>query len=1060
MSPSARHAVSDRGYDERTPLLLAASDDAQHSAEALTRAGDDDELDFDARFRKWKAAVAHKFKRLERSRDSRPRLLVTVFDGVDGSKQRLNELSEARQQHRIRSSGKDDATLMSDEEFNQQVKRVKAAIEHGIYPKMITTGSSGSYFVRVPADATLLDAQPSHVPLTGVETTTVAVFKPKDEEPYGNLNPKRQFVRKYLWWAMGRPCLIPNFSYLSEVGASYLDSRLVLRMVPRTELVELSSPSFHYAYADRKAYEESGKLLPEKIGSYQTFLNGYTMASDFLRRHPWPSRSRSLALMMRDFEDERHAHKVSRKREKARLRKCGIALKRALLCRTGFDEHEAFGHGDDAAEDQQRQPTTEQPRGTGSMHVNGGCTSLDDFVWTPKRMQNFRLELEKLVVLDFLMRNTDRGLDNFMVHHDATTDEIKIGAIDNSLSFPIKHPNEIRQYPFGWLWLPSDLIGLPFSDTTRSHFLPILNDPIWWQDTVQGLRAIFAKDPHFDEAKLEKQIGVMKGQAWNLIRSLESADEGPLDLCARDKKFVVKEITDTSEEKLADLDGVKLLLALDGRIRTDVLSSEAAGDGFKGLTSSAIFEVPTTPTKPRLSRSGSSTNARFKLSARSSSSRPIGMRASPSYRQALIYAAAGAAWDGDATIDASGPGQPPEGAHPRSLPEHNLTDPFADRPMEESIAVLATVDGARPRMQQQRSGHHHRIQSLQEPGTTSTLLHGSDTADGRDAASRQNYDTVVGRSGIEILETLDRERRKESKMKLFGSGRRRTSIGAAAAQPSAPGTAREDTQTRPARARSPSHEGDEQREGGAYGGEEAGYHDMTGSIVSDPGINRHGLHQRSSSSSVSRRMASSGYIRREGSSQWDDGVLSEEDEDGEGHEDAAEAGSSRGRETSVSPRAKGSPSSPQSKVQGASKGGFLLGLRKRTRLEVGPSIDGILSRANQPWQPATASSSSSGKCHVPHIPHANALAKASRAAGEDHNGQPPIEKDASGVDVASAEGHGHEAAAPDTSREDTAEAEHSASAVPRRSGKTQKRKVRVVVEKLVTDSRQAWLTWF
>ena len=30
-------------------------------------------------------------------------------------------------------------------------------------------------------------------------------------------------------------------------------------------------------------------------------------------------------------------------------------------------------------------------------------------------MQQFQEELEKLVILDYLMRNTDRGLDNWMI---------------------------------------------------------------------------------------------------------------------------------------------------------------------------------------------------------------------------------------------------------------------------------------------------------------------------------------------------------------------------------------------------------------------------------------------------------------------------------------------------------------------------------------------------------------------------------------------------------------------------------------------------------------------
>jgi hypothetical protein len=64
-----------------------------------------------------------------------------------------------------------------------QVSQVRAAIAQGLYPKMITTGSSGSYFARARI------AVPRHGSSSKTDTvvTTLAVFKPKDEEPYGNL---------------------------------------------------------------------------------------------------------------------------------------------------------------------------------------------------------------------------------------------------------------------------------------------------------------------------------------------------------------------------------------------------------------------------------------------------------------------------------------------------------------------------------------------------------------------------------------------------------------------------------------------------------------------------------------------------------------------------------------------------------------------------------------------------------------------------------------------------------------------------------------------------------
>lgn len=72
------------------------------------------------------------------------------------------------------------------------VQSVKDAISEGIHPKMITKGSSGSYFARAKIDTrvqtvayvTFAFVRRQHADLC------LRVFKPKDEEPYGRLNPK------------------------------------------------------------------------------------------------------------------------------------------------------------------------------------------------------------------------------------------------------------------------------------------------------------------------------------------------------------------------------------------------------------------------------------------------------------------------------------------------------------------------------------------------------------------------------------------------------------------------------------------------------------------------------------------------------------------------------------------------------------------------------------------------------------------------------------------------------------------------------------------------------
>ena len=114
------------------------------------------------------------------------------------------------------------------------------------------------------------------------------------------------------------------------------------------------------------------------------------------------------------------------------------------------------------------------------------------------------------------MSRTNSGQHNDYKRHP----HIHIAAIDNSLSFPHEHPHGWRSYTYGWLYLPVSLIGRPFSQQTRDHFLPLLTSKEWWQDTTYQLRELFAVDPDFNEKMWSKQLALIKGQAWNIVQSL------------------------------------------------------------------------------------------------------------------------------------------------------------------------------------------------------------------------------------------------------------------------------------------------------------------------------------------------------------------------------------------------------------------------------------------------------------------------------------------------------------------------------------------------------------
>ncbi|GLG98782.1 Phosphatidylinositol 4-kinase type 2-beta [Gryllus bimaculatus] len=302
-----------------------------------------------------------------------------------------------------------------DPQFSELVRQAETAIDNGIYPERISQGSSGSYFVKNPAGK------------------VVGVFKPKDEEPYGRLNPKwTKWMHKLCCpCCFGRSCLIPNQGYLSEAGASLVDQKLQLNVVPKT-----------------------------KAGSFQLFVDGYKDADYWLRK----------------FE---------------------------LYPLPGKVQHD------------------------------------------------FQLQFERLVVLDYIIRNTDRGNDNWLIKYDqpniqpaatSTLDgemmdatewnvvqlpEIRIAAIDNGLAFPFKHPDSWRAYPYHWAWLPQAKV--PFSQETRELVLPQLSDMNFVQDLCDDLYHLFKQDKGFDRHLFERQMSVMRGQILNLTQALKDG-KSPVQL--------------------------------------------------------------------------------------------------------------------------------------------------------------------------------------------------------------------------------------------------------------------------------------------------------------------------------------------------------------------------------------------------------------------------------------------------------------------------------------------------------------------------------------------------
>ncbi|XP_065079622.1 phosphatidylinositol 4-kinase type 2-alpha isoform X3 [Ochlerotatus camptorhynchus] len=353
-----------------------------------------------------------------------------------------------------------------DPHFSDLVYSAEIAIDAGIYPERIYQGSSGSYFVKNPANK------------------VVAVFKPKDEEPYGRLNPKwTKWMHKLCCpCCFGRACLIPNQGYLSEAGASLVDQKLNLNIVPKTRVVRLVSETFNYPRIDRQkarikktikeripAARFNRMSLPPKTGSFQLFVDSFKDADYWLRR----------------FEQEPLPTRLS---------------------------------------------------------------------------QKFQLQFERLVVLDYIIRNTDRGNDNWLIKYEQPTivshvngstpngiprsssrlemtentdwnlvqlPEIRIAAIDNGLAFPFKHPDSWRAYPYHWAWLPQAKV--PFSQDIKDLILPSLSDLNFVEELCNELYELFRQDKGFDRGLFERQMSVMRGQILNLTQALKDG-KSPVQL--------------------------------------------------------------------------------------------------------------------------------------------------------------------------------------------------------------------------------------------------------------------------------------------------------------------------------------------------------------------------------------------------------------------------------------------------------------------------------------------------------------------------------------------------
>lgn len=156
------------------------------------------------------------------------------------------------------------------------------------------------------------------------------------------------------------------------------------------------------------------------------FLKGFKDANVFLREHPWPDQYWSGFRA-----NDTHRHRKKRWTESCRQSTSGSPE-----------------DGDSSDEE-------------GQEAANGEPAGPPRFMWTEQLKQSFREELEKLVILDYIMRNTDRGLDNWMVKVDWESGQVSI--VSDPIHLNTDSPTE-EDAPG-----PVDLANMPPSATRASY---------------------------------------------------------------------------------------------------------------------------------------------------------------------------------------------------------------------------------------------------------------------------------------------------------------------------------------------------------------------------------------------------------------------------------------------------------------------------------------------------------------------------------------------------------------------------------------------------------------
>lgn len=538
-------------------------------------------------------------------------MLSPADEHSDGRTERFNTIDSQQSDEEITRICNEQYGSTSGADFAASLVETIRAINKGIYPERIPQGSSGSYFVK------------------NMNGEKIGVFKPKNEEPYGKLNPKwiKWLHKLFFPCCFGRSCLVPNQGYLSEAGASLVDAKLGLNVVPKTAIVSLAAPTFNYSRMDRAMtrtkerirdrYPDIGRHfrrigLPPKRGSFQLFVNGYKDATYWLRQWELYPELAPPPITMREFQLEFERMVIldyiirntdrgndnwlikyepadvtdegdEQKKQDGKIGNENATTTNAspldLLKQELGNEPVKYPSEDgkliDIHQDKQTHDAFEQQQQFGE---NMQSTSITNpTISTTSNTDSSHL------LFSAVPENDPNGRESDAISwQDVRMPHVKIAAIDNGLAFPFKHPENWRAYPYQWASL--SMAQKPFSEETVQKVLTLIDNTDFVREIGSDLRKIFETDPGFDKKTFAKQLSVVRGQMFNLREALR-ARKSPAQLVQMTPQYMI-EIKKKKKRKLRRI--VRKFAASNVTTTTEDMSVNQFGDN-----STTITEQPT-----------------------------------------------------------------------------------------------------------------------------------------------------------------------------------------------------------------------------------------------------------------------------------------------------------------------------------------------------------------------------------------------------------------------------------------------------------------------------------